>query len=89
MCEPTAPVTPAVPVIQPTAVYTLESARAALDLAEHTLGRAVRRGQLRASRRGGPYLILGSWLLAWIESGTATKRRRRASRPAANGKASS
>jgi hypothetical protein len=68
---------PAVPVISKTAVYTLETAAAALDLAPSCLPREIRRGRLRASRRGGKYLILGEWLLDWIAAGTPTKLRRR------------
>lgn len=66
--------------IEQTAVYDLATAREALDLAETTLPRAIRRGQLRASRRAGKYLILGQWLLDWIAAGrsgeTATGRDR-------------
>jgi hypothetical protein len=61
--------------IEPNAIYTLETARAALGLAKATLGREVRLGRLRVAKRAGKYLILGSWLLQWIESGEVRRRR--------------
>jgi hypothetical protein len=58
-------------------VYTLPQARALLGLATHTLPRAIRRGELRVSRRGGRYFITGEWLLSWITSGPGAARHRR------------
>jgi hypothetical protein len=65
-----------IPVISPDAVYTLETARAALDLAENTLPRECRLGRLRCAKRAGKILILGSWILEWIRSGETTRSRR-------------
>jgi hypothetical protein len=56
-------------VIHPGAVYSLESARAALGLARATLRREVRLGRLRVSKRAGRYYLLGAWLLEWLRSG--------------------
>jgi hypothetical protein len=52
-----------------TNVYTLAAAAEALGLRTNTLPREVRLKRLRASKRGGRYYILGSWLLEWIETG--------------------
>jgi hypothetical protein len=71
-----APTSPA--IINPHAVYTIPTARAALGLAEHTLPRECRLGRLRCSKRAGKILILGAWLLQWVEGGEV-KRRHRAS----------
>lgn len=60
---------PTVPVIDPRAVYTLETARLTLGLAKHTLVREVRQGRLRVSRRGGKYFLTGAWLLEWLQNG--------------------
>ncbi len=64
-----------VPEVRPLAVYTLDSAAALLGLAPTCLPRAVRAGQLRVSRRGGRYFVLGKWLIEWLEGGTRTRRR--------------
>jgi hypothetical protein len=56
-------------VIHPDAVYSLESARAALGLARATLRREVRLGRLRVSKRAGRYYLLGAWLLEWLRAG--------------------
>jgi hypothetical protein len=64
-------------VIEPNAIYTLASARAALGLTKTTLGREVRLGRLRAARRGGKYFILGAWLLEWLEAGEVHRYVRR------------
>jgi len=58
------------------AIYDVTSATAALGFGETTLLRAIRGNELRASRRGGRYLIMGSWLLDWIAAGATTKARR-------------
>jgi hypothetical protein len=62
-----------VPVIAPTAVYSIEQAQAALGLKRTTLAREIRLGRLRVARRGGKYLVLGKWLLQWIEAGELTR----------------
>jgi hypothetical protein len=63
-------------IINPTAVYTIATARAALGLAENTLPRECRLGRLRCSKRAGKILILGAWLLQWIEGGEVKRRHR-------------
>jgi hypothetical protein len=69
-----------VPIIHQNAVYTLDQARGTLQLAKDTLGREIRLGRLRVARRAGKYLILGSWLLEWIEAGDEITRRPRSPR---------
>jgi hypothetical protein len=56
-------------VIHPTAVYTLDVATRALDLAKGTLKREARLGRIRVSRRAGRYYLLGSWILDWLRAG--------------------
>ena len=65
------------PVIHPTAVYSLELARNTLALAKHCLPREIRLGRLRVSKRAGKYLILGAWLLEWIQAGELPRRQRK------------
>jgi hypothetical protein len=62
--------------IDPNAVYTLESARACLGLANATLRREIRLGRLRVSKRAGRYFLLGDWLLAWLREGEIPRGRR-------------
>lgn len=69
------------PVIDPRAVYTLGSGRAALGLAKGCLPREIRQGRLRAAKRAGRYLILGAWLLEWIETGEVKRPRRTSGEP--------
>jgi hypothetical protein len=56
-------------VIQPTAVYGLDQARAALGLAKGTLSREIRLGRLRVAQRAGRRFVLGEWLLSWLRAG--------------------
>jgi excisionase family DNA binding protein len=56
-------------VINVDAVYSLKQAAYYLGFRESTFKRAIRLGQLRVTRRGGGYRLLGTWLLAWLESG--------------------
>lgn len=56
-------------LIHPSAVYDRDAARKALKLKKSTLTRELRLGRLRCSKRAGRVLILGQWLLEWIESG--------------------
>jgi hypothetical protein len=58
-----------IPVIDARAVFTIEQARGTLQLAKNCLPREIRLGRLRVAKRAGKYLILGSWLLEWIEAG--------------------
>jgi hypothetical protein len=66
----------AAPVIEPRAVYTLAQARTLLDLARSCLPREIRLGRLRAAKRGGRVMILGQWLVDWIEAAGQVRRRR-------------
>jgi len=63
-------------IIVPTAVYDLEAARSALGLTRTTLNRELRLGRLRASKRAGKYLLLGQWLVEWIEGGEVRRNGR-------------
>jgi hypothetical protein len=65
-----------VPVIDPKAVFTIDQARGILRLAKNCLPREIRLGRLRVAKRAGKYLILGQWLLEWVESGELLRRRR-------------
>jgi hypothetical protein len=62
-------------VILPTAVYYLRQAQEALGLPRSTLGREIRLGRLRSSRRAGKCMILGCWLLEWISQGEHKRQR--------------
>jgi hypothetical protein len=66
--------------IDPNDVYRLDTATqliaVPLGLAEGTLRREVRLGRLRASRRGGRYLLSGRAILAWAEGRTGTGKKR-------------
>jgi hypothetical protein len=63
-----------VPVIEPRAVFTIEQARETLRLAKNCLPREIRLGRLRVSKRAGKYLILGRWLLEWVEGGELSRK---------------
>jgi hypothetical protein len=65
-----------VPVIHPRAVYSRVQATAALGLAPSTLATEIKLGRLRVARRAGRYLILGKWLLEWIEAGELSSRQK-------------
>jgi hypothetical protein len=62
-------------VIDPRAIYTVETARAALGLAKHCLAREIRLRRLRVSKRGGRYYITGQWLMEWLEAGEVRRTR--------------
>jgi hypothetical protein len=63
-------------IIVGTAVYNLETARAALDLTRSTLNRELRLGRLRASKRAGRYYLLGEWLIEWLRAGEVRRPRK-------------
>jgi len=52
----------------------MELARNTLELAKNCLPREIRLSRLRVAKRGGKYLILGAWLLEWIEAGELPRR---------------
>src|SRR5262249_46210143 len=64
-----------VTVIHPTSIYDLQSAREAVGMSRGCLPREIRLGRLRAAKRGGKILILGSWLLEWIRTGEVRRGR--------------
>jgi len=66
-----------VPVIDPNAIFSLETARQTLGLPENTLRREARLRRLRVSKRSGRIWITGRWLLEWLESGEVRTRPRR------------
>lgn len=55
--------------IQPTDIFDREGLQQALGLNPSTLGRAVRRGELRAYRRAKRDYFLGSDVLSWLRDG--------------------
>ncbi len=55
--------------IDPTAVYSVLEAQAALKLKRSTIRRELREGRLRVSKRAGRYFLLGEWLLEWLRGG--------------------
>jgi hypothetical protein len=63
-------------VIRRTALYTLDSAAKATGLPRRALGNAIRARELEASLRARRHLILGQWLLDWIEAGRLSQRRK-------------
>jgi hypothetical protein len=77
-----------VPVhIDPNAVYSLDSAPQALGFKRSTFVREIRLGRLKAAKRGGKVLLLGKWILAWIEAGEVRRGRERPAGGQANGEA--
>jgi hypothetical protein len=68
------------PVINPTAVFTLSMLKDLLNrlsISPSCAGREIRLHRLRAAKRGGRCLILGSWVLDWLERGEAGRGRKR------------
>lgn len=64
---------PAIHTINPTAVYSRDTARRILGLRKSTISREIRERRLRVSMRAGRYFILGKWILEWIEAGEKVK----------------
>jgi hypothetical protein len=62
-------------VIHPCAIYTVESLRVALGLSKSTIGREVRLGRLRVTKRAGKYFLLGVWVLEWLRAGEVRRPR--------------
>jgi hypothetical protein len=56
-------------------VYTIAAAQLALGLPKTTLGREIRLGRLRVSKRAGRYFLLGEWLLDWLRGGEVSRRK--------------
>jgi hypothetical protein len=57
--------------IDPDTVYSEGAVALALDLRTATLRRARREGRLRYTRQGQRVLILGRWILQWLDSDAA------------------
>jgi hypothetical protein len=58
-----------IPLIDPHAVYTLDSLTEALRLKRGCLPRECRLRRLRFGKRGGRVYFLGSWVLEWLRDG--------------------
>jgi hypothetical protein len=67
----------AAPVIERTAVYSVEQLRAALALNQTTLDREIRKGRLRCAKRAGRRWVLGVWVLQWLAGGEKKRPERR------------
>jgi hypothetical protein len=65
----------AVPVIDPHAVFTLETLRVTLGLREGSLPREIRQRRLKAHKRCGRYFILGADVIAWLTSSQSAAQR--------------
>ncbi len=68
-------------LIEPEALYDDGALRQALGLTPTTLAAARRAGKLRFTRQGKRTFYKGQWVLAWLESQTATEANREPSRP--------
>ncbi len=66
------------PVIHPDSVFSLIQARLALDLPVNCLPREIRKGRLRAAKCAGRTMILGAWILQWVERGEMKRYQARA-----------
>jgi hypothetical protein len=75
------------PDIPPTAIFTAAQLIELLGLTANTIRRAVRRGDLRVSRRAGKYFVIGAWVHQWIEGGEVQRQRHKLSHshPSGNG----
>ena len=56
------------------AVYSVEALRGALGLTKTTIGREVRLGRLRVTKRAGKYFLLGRWVLDWLSDGEVRRQ---------------
>jgi hypothetical protein len=68
------PLLPPVHEILPSGVYFPEHFQTMFRVRATTLRREVREGRLRIAKRGGRYILLGSWILEWIEAGEIRRR---------------
>jgi hypothetical protein len=75
--ESRAPTRRTAPVIEPNAVFTLDSLKHTLGLARNCLPREIRLARLRAAKRAGRYFLLGKWVLEWIEDGELKRTAKR------------
>ena len=60
---------PAVPVIDPCAIYFTDTFQAIFRLRKSTIRREWKAGRLRLARRAGRHYLLGEWILEWLRSG--------------------
>ena len=63
-----------IPIIEPHAVFTIQSLTQTLSLKTGTIPRELRLGRLRYAKRAGRVMILGEWALQWITSGEMKRR---------------
>jgi hypothetical protein len=61
-------------VVNPNAVYRPSHIASGLQIPVSGVLRYVRNGKLRASRRRGRTLILGQWLIDWLQSGELRRK---------------
>jgi hypothetical protein len=59
--------------IEPNGIYSPAEVAARLGVSERAIRNAIRRGELRVSKRARTHYILGEWVLLWIEAGTELK----------------
>jgi len=67
----------AVHTIHPTAIYHVEQLVEIFHLKRSTIGREAKLGRLKVAKRGNRYVVLGSWLLEWIESGVVVPNKQK------------
>jgi hypothetical protein len=60
--------------IDPSTVYRPPHLAEALGVPLSGILRDIRAGRLRTSKRRGRLLILGSWVLAWLEAGEVRRK---------------
>lgn len=63
-------------MLHPTEAYIVPTLSASLGIPVKGIGREIRAGRLRVSRRMGRYWILGEWVLDWIKRGEIVRRLR-------------
>lgn len=72
----TPPILPAIHVITPTGIYSVDQARTILRLRQSSLRREIREGRLRVCKRCGRYYFLGEQILDWLRAGELPARSR-------------
>jgi hypothetical protein len=64
-----------VPVVDPNAVYFVDTLQRAFRLRKSTIRREWKEGRLRLAKRAGRYYVLGAWVLQWLQEGEMRNRR--------------
>jgi hypothetical protein len=62
-----------IPEIRPTQIFTIASLTELLSLKAGTVPRELRLGRLKYAKRAGRCMILGRWIIEWIEGGLVRK----------------